>query len=242
MVCFNDISSLAPAPAKKGVKLTVTTGGTAVDICDAPDNVTVREIDFISLRNNDSASVTATIRYYDSGTTYKIVAVTLLTLESLLYSGTQWQVLDVNGNVKYVVAVDAPVLWTPTFTFDTPGNLVVVYSIQAGMATKHGRQVHASFSLTTSTFTHTTAAGNARISGLPYTSDSTSNMEWYGSLGWGGITKATYTHVTLRLLTSTSSMNLLASGSGVAASSVAFGDMPTGGTVNLRGSISYMTA
>ena len=58
--------------------------------------------------------------------------------------------------------------WTPAFTFDTAGDLSMVYGTQSGHFTRIGRMVIARF-LLIATPTHTTAAGNARITGLPFT-------------------------------------------------------------------------
>ena len=57
--------------------------------------------------------------------------------------------------------------WTPVVTFDTPGDLNVVYSTQTGSYTKKGREVTVTGEIVTSTFTHTTASGSLRITGIP---------------------------------------------------------------------------
>lgn len=62
--------------------------------------------------------------------------------------------------------------WTPTLTFDTPGDLSVTYGFNTGTYTKVGRAVHVQCTLATSAFTHTTAAGSCRISGLPFANGS----------------------------------------------------------------------
>ena len=101
MVCFRDIKRKLQADFQAQTKVSTTSGATAVDICDAPDPAVVREVDTIMVRNNDTASVSATIRYNDNGTTYKIITVTLLTLENLCYAaGSGWRVIDASGNVK----------------------------------------------------------------------------------------------------------------------------------------------
>lgn len=64
--------------------------------------------------------------------------------------------------------------YTPTLTFDTPGDLVVAYSLQLGTYTKVGRLVVAHAAIACSTFTHTTAVGALRIGGLPFTVASSS--------------------------------------------------------------------
>lgn len=88
--------------------------------------------------------------------------------------------LDVqSGQVKFPAAqnasADANTLddyeegtWTPTITFQTAGDLNVVYSFNTGTYTKIGRLVTVHASIATTTFTHTTASGQIRIDGLPY--------------------------------------------------------------------------
>lgn len=105
VVCFKDYPSLQPREFLPSSKVMVTTGATAIDICDAPSNTTVREVDFISFRNNDSASVTVTFRYVEVSTNYKIAAFTLATLEALFFTADKgWQCMDASGNLKNVIA------------------------------------------------------------------------------------------------------------------------------------------
>mgnify|MGYP000443961182 CR=1 FL=1 len=126
--------------------------------------------------------------------------------------------------------------WTPVVTFATPGDLSVAYSAQIGHYTKIGRLVYVEFNVVTSTFTHTTASGNLTVTGLPFTSSGTNRC---CGLNWSGITKAGYTSVVSLLGTGATSFIFSASGSGVAASNVAVADVPTGGTVILRGTLIY---
>ena len=126
--------------------------------------------------------------------------------------------------------------WTPVLTFATAGDLAVVYSLQSGWYVKVGNLVTAGYSIITSTFTHTTASGAVRITGLPVASANTS----IGTLQWRGITKAGYTDIsTLASAANGSLLTVPAHGSGVAPSSVAAADMPTGGTVALIGTVQY---
>jgi hypothetical protein len=129
--------------------------------------------------------------------------------------------------------------WTPVLSFATPGNLSVAYTTQYGDHEKIGRFVVARFNIVTSTFTHTTASGNLTVSGLPFASTSASGFLLPGVLTWQGITKAGYTQVNPYLSTGATAMAFLASGSGVSNSDVAFGDVPTGGSVSLRGCLTY---
>ena len=127
--------------------------------------------------------------------------------------------------------------WTPTLTFATPGNLVVVYSLQNGTYTKVGRLVTATFQIVTTTFTWTTSAGNCTISGYPFTVNGTYRA--YGPMRWRGVTKAGYTDISVQMQPATATAVLAASGSGVAFATIVAADMPMGGTVELLATVSY---
>lgn len=131
--------------------------------------------------------------------------------------------------------------WTPVITFATPGDLAVVYSLRSAYYTKIGRLVSLSFAMVTSTFTHTTASGGLLITGLPFTPITTdANYRAYAPILYSGITKAGYAAFSSALIGNSSSIQVLASGSGVAVAAVATTDMPTGGTVALGGSVNYV--
>lgn len=123
--------------------------------------------------------------------------------------------------------------FTPSFTFATPGDLSVVYSTQTGRYTKIGRMVYFDVTLVMSTFTHTTASGNAQITGLPFASanDGTIALQ---TCQWSGITKAGYTSVAGFVAANGTTLQMIANGSGVAGSSISAADMPTGGGPTLR--------
>lgn len=125
--------------------------------------------------------------------------------------------------------------WTPAITFATPGDLNVVYSEQAGVYTKVGLSVILTYGVQTSTFTHTTAAGALRISGLPFTIPA--GIGFFGSTTFNNITKAGYTQISPRGIASTSLVDFNASGSGVAGASIVAADCPTGGVLVLRGTL-----
>lgn len=129
--------------------------------------------------------------------------------------------------------------FTPVVTFDTAGNLSVTYSSQVGKWIREGRKITVFYNIVTSAFTHTTASGVLRITGLPFTSANVTNQLFVGSIMFGGITKAGYTQVVGNVNPNESRISIAASGSGVAASAVSAADCPTGGTLTLRGSVSY---
>jgi hypothetical protein len=91
----------------------------------------------------------------------------------------------------------------------------------------------------TSTFTHTTAAGVCTITGLPFSSRTTDSLLYRGTVAWQGITKANYTHVHPYVGANDTTIRMQASGSAVNIADVDAADMPTTGTVILRGMISY---
>lgn len=130
--------------------------------------------------------------------------------------------------------------WTPVLTFATPGNLSIAYSEQSGQWTKLDRLMIVNFDIVTSSFTWTTSSGGARITGLPSAYPPSANEFWFGQMYWQGITKANYTHA----MTQSNSAGYLAlaiSGSGQAAAAVNAADMPSGGSVLLRGTAFYRT-
>lgn len=74
---------------------------TAVTLVAAPAASTVRDVDYMSVRNRDTAATTVIIRYDDSGTEYELVRVILAANDVLQYThGSGWQVTDGSGNLK----------------------------------------------------------------------------------------------------------------------------------------------
>jgi hypothetical protein len=128
--------------------------------------------------------------------------------------------------------------WTPVLTFATPGDLSVAYSTQYGSYVKIGRLVVLKFILVTSAFTWSTASGNLTITGVPFVSanETTANRGW---ATFTGITKANYTQFSPFVGANTTTISWDASGSGQTQSTVAAADMPSGGSVQLRGNIPY---
>src|SRR5262245_7568818 len=117
--------------------------------------------------------------------------------------------------------------WTPSLTFDTAGNLTVAYTTRFGLYAKFSKLVVCHGNILTSTFTHTTASGGLRITGLPFPALSTNDVGG-GGLLWRGITKANYTHMTVMVQASGTSMYINGSGSGQTPAVIGVTDMPTG--------------
>lgn len=130
--------------------------------------------------------------------------------------------------------------WTPALTFATTGDLAVTYSVQRGTYTRRGDRVLYEFAITTSTFTHATASGNLRITGLKHSGNVTSNLISFGTMRFQGITKAGYSHIVPTNSPGLNYLGLNASASGASNLAVTAADMPTGGTVVLNGQIEIM--
>lgn len=135
------------------------------------------------------------------------------------------------------LAIQRPQYWTPTLTFATPGDLSVTYTHRLGVVIQTERELRINFRILTSAFTHTTASGNCQITGLPYISNGDANYIEDGTLVWGGIDKTNYTQVSCGIVAGSSVIQLPACGMAQAASNVAAADMPTGGTIVLRGNL-----
>lgn len=97
-VCYSDDNGTTYAG---GTQLTNTNSATAVDICAAPGASTVRDIDYLSIRNRDTAAATVTVMLDDNATDYEIVKATLAVGDQLVYThGDGWRVIGTDGNLK----------------------------------------------------------------------------------------------------------------------------------------------
>lgn len=132
--------------------------------------------------------------------------------------------------------------WTPVFTFEVPGDLSVTYATQVGRYIKIGKLVILTGQISTSAFTHTTASGDARITGLPFTSANISNLVHTGTFLYEGITKGGFMAFYPQITSNTSRIEFRAVGSGVSLSAIQAGDVPSGGSVTFRFEIVYEAA
>jgi hypothetical protein len=159
----------------------------------------------------------------------------LARVQGVPFPATQVPSADVNTLDDY----EEVATFVPVLTFATPGNLNVVTSSATGIATKIGNMVAVDLILTTSTFTHTTAAGGLQITGLPFTCNATHagrlacNMQ-----GW---TKAGFTSIGAVVNQGTGTIVFQASGSAQIITALAVGDMPSGGAVSIRVGGVYFT-
>lgn len=156
-------------------------------------------------------------------------------------TGNALKLIQVNAGGTGLTVVPFEIgIWSPTFTFATPGNQTFVYSVRDGYFVRMGPMTLIAFRLAFSTFTFTTASGNATIIGLPRNPTAVNNAQATMAIYGGGITKVNYTQV-LGIINSINAIQLVARGSGVAESPITAADMPTGGAVTISGSTIYRT-
>lgn len=112
-VAFKDtkkdaIGGTARATPVSGADDFITTGNTAVDIVDPPATGVRREVTGFTMYNDDTTSVTVTVRVYVNASTTRIVFYgTLLTNESLYYTeDSGWFALNANGERKLSSSAD----------------------------------------------------------------------------------------------------------------------------------------
>ena len=129
--------------------------------------------------------------------------------------------------------------WTPVLTFETPGDLSVVYTAQLGRYVKVGKIVHWHVIISTSTFTHTTASGALVVSGLPFTAATAAGFYWFGGNCILKYTKAGYTQVSPYIGSAGVIAKFFATGTGAALAEIAVADIPTTSNPTLYASGSY---
>ncbi len=131
-------------------------------------------------------------------------------------------------------------IWTPTFTFTTPGDLSVLYATQLGYYTKINRLVFLSCVLESASLTFTTSSGQVLVGGIPFTPQSIYSCK--GTCSWFGITKAAYTQLSANLAGSASNVTFRFSGSGQPLFNIDPTCFTSGTNFGLNFSIQYVTA
>jgi hypothetical protein len=114
--------------------------------------------------------------------------------------------------------------WTPTWTFATPGNFGASYTVNFGSYTKIGDRVFWDCLIQSATFTHTTAAGDLRITGLPFV---VSAYYGAGSCAFSGHTGTARTWVTPQTVAGTSYMVLNTSADAAAIATLSAATVPS---------------
>lgn len=170
-------------------------------------------------------------------TTYTTAVINLGADGRIKFPATQNPSTDANTLDDYEEGT-----YTPVLTFATPGDVAVTYGTQVGTYRKIGGVVHVQYNVSATVFTFTTASGNLQITGLPFTSISTTGSATRGKVVWSGITKANYTEVGSGIGAGAALFTFAASGSAQAASNVSATDTPSGGTPSFIGVHTYFAA
>lgn len=167
----------------------------------------------VTVSNGDGVSGNPTLTLPDVLTLVTPTVSGLLTLTGgqAAFPATQIPSADPNTLDDYEEGT-----WTPTISFATPGDLSVVYSTQSGRYTKVGRAYLFDATVSTSTFTYTTATGTLRISGLPLAP--ASGIPAVSLSRWTGVVSAV---ATPQIVAMVSSSNILLEVMNVAAGTAA---------------------
>ena len=129
-------------------------------------------------------------------------------------------------------------VWTPSISFATPGDLDIIQPVQIGSYIRLGQMVFCQFEVDTSTFTHTTASGELRITGLPYVPASVGTYaSGHGVVSYQGITSS---RSQLGLMIANGMVIIEASGSGMSRAIIGAGNTTSGVNIELLGSFVYM--
>ena len=156
--------------------------------------------------------------------------------------------LKSTGSLNVLVPAYSEVEWTPEVTCSTPGNLSVGYSFRFGRATQIGRMVFVEALIQTNSFTHTTASGEIRFTGLPdrfKLTNASNELQRTGPFAWeNGLSKAGYTQFNIRATTGIAYFTALALAQGASTAVLSITDWTTGTTplfiFNIKYSISLV--
>jgi hypothetical protein len=132
--------------------------------------------------------------------------------------------------------------WTPTLAYATPGTSSWAFSVQVGDYRFIGADLCVCWFRVTGVPTNGTGAGNLTVGGFPFTTTSTANLTMNVASMMGGYAKAGFTWVAVSMSLGATTAVCNSSGTGQAITNLAVADIPTGGTVQIRGAIVYETA
>lgn len=132
-----------------------TNSTTAVDIVAAPAASTVRDVDYINIRNEDTAAITVTVRLNDNGTSYTLTKATLSIGDQLTYThASGWKIMDSAGNAKQTatgIGTGTHALWLPASAGVSRTTNGATY-VQSEWSTNKTMKRGYSFSLSTSNY------------------------------------------------------------------------------------------
>lgn len=153
-VCYSDQTATTYDGGTTTSNLNSTT---PVDIVSSPAASTVRDVDFISIYNKDTAQVTVSV-LFDSAVPVQLVSVTLDVGGSLEYThGSGWKVVNINSVVTSIFGEIGVVTQLPYVQFDvtagvpsyTKGitywdedNHTLTTDVDNGVRLQHGQEMH----------------------------------------------------------------------------------------------------
>ncbi len=147
---------------------------------------------------------------------------------------------SVNFGVDPLSAFTSLTAWTPTATFAVPGDLSVSYSVRGGFYSRIGNIVFANFSMTF-TPTFTTASGSFSLTGLPITSNSSTDNASQGSFFANAVVfTATYTSFNCEVGAGSSAIFFRLSKTAAASILLSTTGFVSGAAVTIRGAVLYL--
>lgn len=202
---YADVNQTTFAMTGQNTKRTPTTGATAVTIAAAPGATTSRRIKYLSIPNIDTAAVTLTLQWDDTGTKTQICAFTLAVGDVLFADdGTNPIVIDSTGHVKTTGGVNGP--------GSSTDNALARWNGTAGNAIQNSGWTLADTEVLT-------AGGNVALganyisragtaAGLSLDASNNATLSDALTLG-GGITLSTFVNLAITAITSTGASSLI---------------------------------
>lgn len=130
-------------------------------------------------------------------------------------------------------------VWTPAASFAVAGTSEFSSVSAAGWYQETRNFIYLGFSYS-ATVTHTDASGILKLTGFPYAGATNAARIHTGPLNnWAGITNAVagYTQYSVRVTNATAYMEVICAGDAKSLKQIAAADIPTGGTLVLRGNL-----
>lgn len=175
-----------------------TNNTTVVDLVGSPSSSTQRVVEYISVYNTDTTTSSVTILFYDNGTTYELIKVSLEYGDKLEYqSGVGFKTLDRFGSLKtssiYESSNSQTSFNTTVLTSDVVNNNAVANTIAdiTGLSfpVTNGKTYYFRFAIT---FTSAAATTGARFS---INGPATTYLNYWTR--WPNATNSVYTNVGL---------------------------------------------
>ena len=168
-VCYASFRDTNTSNVTAGRNVTLTDATTPVTLVTSPASATQRVVDYISIYNRDSSTITVTVELSDNGTLYTLCVIAIESDEKIEYQeGEGFRVLDRTGAVRVSDGFGSPALGSVDF--------VVKNSDQTTLLTTFTDINNLFFPVTAGKFYWFRFV-------IPYTSNSTANGSRYAIIG-----------------------------------------------------------